>query len=114
MIYIEIINYGLSLRVLRMYEWVYGWPLRTKPSGLYRHQGYLGLHMVGCQLGINMPIGGVVLEVHAKSSAESALVMLRFEASGVLPCLRSVGRRLGQGTVGHIGWHPLVHTSSSP
>ena len=27
-------------------------PLWTKPSGLYRHQGYLGLHMVGCHLAV--------------------------------------------------------------
>lgn len=42
--------------------------------------------MVGCQLGINMPTGEVVLEVRAKSLGESILVMYKIEASIVLPC----------------------------
>lgn len=60
--------------------------VQTKPFGLYRHHGHLGLHMVGCQLGINMPTGEVVLEVRAKSLGESILVMYKIEASIVLPC----------------------------
>ena len=61
-------------------------PLWTKPSSLYRHQGYLGLHKVGFQLRINMSIDGVVLEVHAKSLTKSVLITPEFEAFKVLPC----------------------------
>ena len=42
--------------------------------------------MVGCKLGINMLIDRVVLEIHAKYSAESISITSKLEASGVLPC----------------------------
>ena len=46
-------------------------PLRPKPSGLYRHQGYLGLHMVGCHQGVNMLATLKFLGGDAKSSEVS-------------------------------------------
>jgi hypothetical protein len=48
-------------------------PLRSKPLGLYRCRGYLGLHLGQLHWGINMPRITLCLGVCAKSSEDSVL-----------------------------------------